>query len=81
MGRTALLSLIDGKPCATSVKIILFEKIFGQTSPLFKHIFYEKTGNINVNQRLRQRNTSIALSRFSYTSVCRRPLLSAVLLR
>ena len=42
LGRTALLSLIDGKTCVTSVKIILFEKTFGQTSPLFKQIFFVK---------------------------------------
>ena len=38
-----ILQVLKGKPCVTSVAIILFEKNFPQTSPSFKQIFLQKT--------------------------------------
>ena len=38
----------DGKPCVTSVTLILFAKTFRQTSLSFKQTFSQKTENINV---------------------------------
>ena len=38
----------EGKPCVTSVKIILFETTFRQTSLSFKWICFVKTVNVKV---------------------------------
>ena len=65
----------DGKPCVTSVTIILFEKRFAELHP-----FLNRSENINLSEDHHKRSKNLACHVCHTQAFCRH-LLSPVLLR
>ena len=71
----------DGKPCVTSVTIILFENNFRQTSRSFKQILFAEEQKTSILSEFPAKHSSNSPVTFvSHKAFCR-PLLPAVLSR